>query len=257
MLAMPEDKNHPFSKCADDYYITPDPTKRNVCLPDHTGGIEFMPDFEEVTKNQAANFEQELLAGFKAIREYPKSVTFFGSARLNEDNEYYQHARELSHRICASGFAVITGGGPGIMEAANRGANETCGYSIGFNIVLPSEQTINKYVTHGVNFQFFSARKMALYYSAEAYLYYPGGYGTLDELFQLLTLIQTEKAPKTPIILVGSAYWNHVDSMIKETLLNEFKTISPEDPSLYSITDDIDEIMGVITRAPLRTDYSA
>lgn len=212
-------------------------------------------DSEKGLVEHAQHFEQELLDGLRAVHAYPKSVTFFGSARFTEDSADYQKARSLAARICKEGYAVITGGGGGIMEAGNRGTNEVCGYGIGFNIELPKEQTINKYVTHGVNFSFFAPRKIALFFSAEAYVFFPGGFGTLDELFQLLTLIQTNKAPQTPVILVGKTYWKAVDKLIKKTLLGKYKTISPQDRDIYQILDDEEKIMEIIKGAPLRTEY--
>ncbi len=210
---------------------------------------------EEMLCNRSKDFAEELLAGFKAIRQYPKSVTVFGSARTEPDTEHYDRARSVSGKICKEGFAIITGGGPGIMEAANRGSKEACGYSVGFNILLPNEQVINPYVTHGIDFEFFSSRKMALFFSAEAYLYFPGGFGTLDEFFQLVTLIQTKKAPTTPIILVGKDFWEPINETIKFTLRDKFKTISHADMNLYKITDDEDEILDIIRNAPLRGSY--
>ncbi len=195
------------------------------------------------------------MAGFTAIEHYPKTVTFFGSARTKPGAAFYELARDLAGEICKEGYAVVTGGGPGIMEAANRGTKETCGYAVGFNIELPTEQVINEYVTHGINFKFFSARKMAMFFSGEAFLFFPGGFGTLDELFQLLTLIQTHKAPNTPVILVGAEYWNNLDKFIKNTLLDEFETISKDDLNLYTISDDKEEIMNIIRNAPLRSAY--
>jgi uncharacterized protein (TIGR00730 family) len=210
---------------------------------------------EEMLRDKSEDCAEELLAGFKAISQYPKTATIFGSARTKEGELYYEKARTVAGKICQEGLAVVTGGGPGIMEAANRGSKETCGYSVGFNIVLPNEQVINPYVTHGVDFKFFSARKMAMFFSAEVYLYFPGGFGTLDEFFQLVTLIQTNKAPKTPIILVGKDYWGPLENVIEETLRDSFKTISPEDVNLYTITDDEDEILEIVRNAPERGKY--
>lgn len=198
---------------------------------------------------------EELLAGLDAIAEYPKTVTIFGSARLQDGSPYYEHARRLAGKIAKDGFAVLTGGGPGIMEAANRGATETVGYSIGFNINLPFEQVINPYVTHGLDFDFFSARKMAMFFSAEAYIYFPGGFGTFDEFFQLVTLIQTKKVPPTPVICYGKEFWQPLDTVIRTKLLEEFGTISPADRTIYTITDDDDEILRIVNSAPLRTEY--
>ncbi len=209
----------------------------------------------KMLKEKSEEVGEELLAGFEAINQYPKTVTIFGSARTPEGTKEYEDARRIAGKICKMGYSILTGGGPGIMEAANRGATETCGHSLGFNINLPFEQSINKYVTHGLDFDFFSPRKMAMFFSAEAYIYCPGGFGTLDELFQLLTLIQTKKAPKTPIILMGSEFWNPLQRFIDDTLSKEFKTISPDDMNLYTITDNDDEILEIIKNAPERGKY--
>lgn len=211
---------------------------------------------KDALEKNSEHCAEELLAGFEAISQYPKTVTVFGSARTKDGTKEYEDARRIAGKLCKEGYAILTGGGPGIMEAANRGATETCGYSLGFNINLPFEQTINQYVTHGLDFDFFSARKMAMYFSGEAYIYCPGGFGTLDELFQLLTLIQTKKAPKTPIILMGTAFWNPLQKFIDETLVKEFGTISPDDINLYTITDDDDEILSIINAAPQRAAHN-
>ncbi len=248
---------HSLGQYADAYKIKEHFDKKRVCKPE----VELVElhrldlHMEEMLQDRSEDCAEELLAGFKAISQYPKSVTVFGSARTKEGTEYYEKARSIAGKICKEDYAIITGGGPGIMEAANRGAKEECGHSIGFNIVLPSEQVINPYVTHGVDFKFFSARKMALYFSAEAYLYFPGGFGTLDEFFQLVTLIQTKKAPQTPIVLVGKDYWEPLNEFIKNTLRDEFGVISPEDMNLYHISDEEEEILNIVRNAPLRGSY--
>lgn len=202
---------------------------------------------------RAAHFEDEIIAGYEAVKKHGKTVTFFGSARFTEDNPHYKKAEELAELICQEGYTVITGGGGGIMEAGNRGAKNACECSVGFNIELPFEQALNEHVTHGVSFSFFASRKVAMYFSGEAYIFFPGGYGTLDEFFQILTLIQTHKRPMAPVICVGSSYWNNVDKMVKETLLEQDKTISPEDINLYTITDDNDEVLRIVKNAKNNT----
>ena len=248
--------NHPLGSQADLYKIERDDRKQS-CKPEaeYTELHRMDVSIKDMLEHKSEHLAEEMLAGFSAITHYPKTVTIFGSARTKEGVKEYQQAREIAGKIAKAGYAVLTGGGPGIMEAANRGATEAVGYSLGFNINLPFEQTINPYVTHGLDFDFFSARKMSMFFSAEAYLYFPGGFGTLDELFQVLTLIQTKKAPPTPIILVGEAYWRPLDSVIRNTLLEEFKTISPEDLNLYTITDDVSEILEIVESAPERGAY--
>jgi len=212
----------------------------------HSHGVCVEHPISNMLLEKAASFEDEIIAGYEAVQQYSKTITFFGSARFKEDNPHYQKARELASAVCKEGYTVITGGGGGIMEAGNRGSKETCGNSVGFNIELPQEQSLNPYVTHGVNFSFFAPRKISMYFSGEAFIFFAGGYGTLDEFFQILTLMQTHKAPIVPVICVGSDYWNNVDVLIKETLLKQENTILDDDLNLYTISDDIDEIIDII-----------
>ncbi len=161
---------------------------------------------KKTNQKRIKEITKEFCDGIQAVSLYPKSVTFFGSARLKPSNKYYKKAVYLAGKICKEGYAVITGGGPGIMEAGNRGTKESCGYGIGFNIELPFEQVLNPYITHGVDFHYFFTRKVAMTFSSEVYIYFPGGFGTMDELFEILTLKQTKKIPNVPIILVGKEY---------------------------------------------------
>jgi len=196
---------------------------------------------------------QEISDGLAFIRKYPKSVSIFGSAKLDKDNLYYEKARSLAKKIVQeTGYAVTSGGGPGIMEGANRGASEGGGDSLGLGIELPYEQRINPYVTDSFEFYYFFTRKVSLAFSAEAYIYFPGGLGTLDEFFEIVTLVQTGKIQKVPIILVGDEYWKPIDTLIREHLLEKFGTIDEEDVELYTITEDEDEIIKIIESAPLR-----
>lgn len=195
---------------------------------------------------------EELLAGLELIKNYPKSVTFFGSSRFTSDNKYFKLAFELSSRIARDlHYAVVSGGGPGIMEAANKGAFEAGGSSLGIVIKLP-QQDNNHYLNDLREFTFFFSRKVVLSFSAETYVFFPGGFGTLDELFELVTLVQTRKIPKVPIILVGSEYWNKLHEFIKETLFKEYSAIDEKDMSIYKIVDSVDEIIEIIKNAPLR-----
>jgi len=198
--------------------------------------------------------DEEFRNGLAHIKKYPKSVTFFGSARLNESNKYYKKAQSLARKISCEGYSVITGGGPGIMEAGNRGAYEaSCtGASIGYNIELPFEQNLNQFTDDHFSFYYFFSRKVAMTFSAEAYVYFPGGFGTMDELFEILTLVQTEKIEPVPIILVGNEFFGAMDDFIKTTLLETYKTIDAEDRNLYTITEDGDQILEIIRNAPMR-----
>lgn len=213
---------------------------------------------EDQTESQICVMNEEFRQGFDIVKKHKdgnKSVTFWGSARLPVDNEYYQKALRLSRRLAGElNCMVATGGGPGIMEAGNRGAYEMGKPSLGLTINLPMEQKTNQYVTEEIPFYFFFTRKVLLAYSAEAYLYFPGGYGTLDELFEILTLVQTKKLSKMPIILVGVEFWKPLDEFIKKSLLLDHETISQEDLDLYIITDDEDKIVEIVKNAPMRND---
>ncbi|MFT7557866.1 MAG: hypothetical protein ACI83D_000540 [Planctomycetota bacterium] len=205
------------------------------------------------THARIAVINDEIHMGICFVDSFDKSVTFFGSARFKEDNFHYQQAKNLAFRISKDlGFAIVSGGGPGIMEAANRGAYEAGGESLGLTIKLPSEQTTNPYVGRNIGFHYFFTRKVALTFSAEVYVYFPGGFGTLDELFEILTLVQTGKIEPVPIILVGRDFWGPLDYFIKQSLLDLHQTINPEDVNLYTITDDEEEMMSIIEKAPIR-----
>jgi len=205
----------------------------------------------EGVETQVCVAAEELRQGLDIISTIEKSVTFFGSARTPEDDEYYQKAQRLGKRVAELGYAVVTGGGPGIMEAANRGAIEVEGAkSIGMTITLPFEQKTSPYVTEEIPFYYFFTRKVGLTYSSEAYLGFPGGFGTMDEIFEVLTLIQTGKIENIPVILIGGKdFWQPLVDFIINILEKEFKTISPEDLNLYTITDDEDEIIDIIKKA--------
>lgn len=197
---------------------------------------------------------QEISGGLDFIKKYPRSVTFFGSARFKEGTKYYEKARSIARKIVEkTGHTIVTGGGPGIMEGGNRGAQEGGGNSLGLGIELPTEQRINPYVTDSVLFYYFFTRKVSLAFSAEAYLFFPGGFGTLDEFFEILTLVQTRKIEKVPIILVGKDYWEPINKLIKELLYDKFKTIDKEDLGLYTVTEDEDKIVEIVKNAPLRS----
>lgn len=184
----------------------------------------------------------EFVEGFTFLARIQNSVTFFGSARLGETHPYYQKARELGRRLAERGYTIVTGGGPGVMQAGNQGACDAKGESVGLNIQLPHEQRTNPYVRQSVTFHYFFSRKVMLDFSAEAYIFFPGGFGTLDEFFELVTLVQTGKVSRdTPIILIGSEYWSPLIAWFEATLLDGFKTISPQDVMLWRLTDDLDE----------------
>jgi uncharacterized protein (TIGR00730 family) len=182
---------------------------------------------------------EEFRAGFAAVDRIDRpAVSIFGSARLGEDSEPYRLAREAGRRFAEAGWAVITGGGPGVMEAANRGAKEGGGLSVGFNIELPHEQGSNPYLDISYTFKHFYARKVCFVKPAEGFVIFPGGFGTLDELFEALTLIQTGKARNFPVVLVDSDYWGGLLAWVRGELLAD-GTISPEDLDLLYVTDNL------------------
>jgi uncharacterized protein (TIGR00730 family) len=211
-----------------------------------------LAEISEATHKRLALISEEFKNGFDFINNYPRSVTFFGSARAKEDEVYYNKARDLAARIAAElHYSVMTGGGPGIMEAVNRGAYEAGGNSLGLTISLPKEQVDNSYLTDKEDFHYFFSRKVCLAFSAEAYVFFPGGFGTLDEFLEILTLVQTGKIPKAPIILVGTDFWTPLQNFFREILLKN-KKIDEEDLSLYTITENEDEIIKIIKSAPVR-----
>jgi uncharacterized protein (TIGR00730 family) len=191
-------------------------------------------DLEE----HAARIASEFLAGFQAVERIGRpGVTIFGSARVTEEHHAYRLAREAGRLFAEAGFAVVTGGGPGVMEAANRGAQEGGGLSVGFNIELPHEQRLNDFLDLGLTFKHLYARKTMLVKAAEGFVLCPGGFGTLDELFEALTLIQTGKVLHFPVVLIGREYWYGLLEWIEESTLAE-GMISPEDEELLFVTDD-------------------
>jgi uncharacterized protein (TIGR00730 family) len=189
----------------------------------------------------------EFIRGFRALHFVGPCVTVFGSARFREDNKYYELAREVGRRAAGLGVTVMTGGGPGIMEAANRGAKEAGGKSLGCNIVLPHEQKPNPYVDRFISFRYFFVRKVMLVKYSYAFVVLPGGYGTLDELFEALTLVQTKKILEFPVVLMGVDYWEPMLEFIKGTLLKN-GTIGEEDVGLLTVTDSPDVAVAAIMR---------
>ena len=187
----------------------------------------------------------EFVDGFDALAEVGPAVTVFGSARVPEGSPIYEQAREIGRRLAMDGWAVITGGGPGVMAAANRGCQEAGGLSIGCNIELPHEQSVNPYVDLAVEFRYFFARKTMFVKYADAFVIMPGGFGTLDELFEALTLIQTGKIRHFPVVLVGTAYWAGLVDWARETLIAD-GTVSEADLALLTLTDDPEEVCRVV-----------
>jgi uncharacterized protein (TIGR00730 family) len=204
-----------------------------------------LPEFLESDPWRVLRIQAEFVEGFDALAAVGPAVTIFGSARVRPPDPMYEAARRLAAAVARRGFAVITGGGPGIMEAANRGARDGGGLSVGCNIELPFEQSLNQYVDLGIEFHYFFVRKTMFVKYAEAFVIFPGGFGTLDELFESLTLIQTGKIVHFPVILFGSDYWAGLRQWIHDRVLAERK-VSPEDLDLMVVTDDIEEAAEVI-----------
>lgn len=214
-------------------------------------------------KSRMKRINRDFSRAFKLLQKHEDTVTFFGSARFDEKNPYYKQARTLAQRVSRDlQLTVVTGGGPGIMEAANRGAHEACklsdhitngdsqtlicGNSLAMTIELPKEQVSNPYVDRSADFYYFFSRKVGLSYAARAYVYFPGGFGTLDEFFEILTLKQTRKIPNIPIILCGKKFWLPLLEFIDKTVYEHARAINKHDMKLYYLTDDDDEILKII-----------
>ena len=190
----------------------------------------------------------EFVEGFEKLSNIGPCVSIFGSARTKPDNKYYKYAVEIAEKLTEKGYGIISGGGTGIMEAANKGAKNKKGASVGLNIDLPFEQTSNKYIDDDKNiyFNYFFVRKVMFVKYAQAFVVMPGGVGTLDELFEAITLIQTKKIQKIPIVLFGSDFWSGLLDWMKETLLEKEKTINKDDFNNFILVDDIDEAVDII-----------
>jgi len=190
----------------------------------------------------------EFVEGFDTLADLPPGVTIFGSARTSPEDPFYAAATETARLLARAGFAVITGGGPGIMEAANRGARAGEGASIGLNIELPFEQGTNPFVDTAINFRYFFVRKTMFVKYSVGFIVFPGGYGTLDEMFEALTLIQTGKIKHFPLVLFGRTYWSGLQAWLRETVLRE-KKMDPKDLEIFTLTDDPAEAVAAVTRA--------
>jgi uncharacterized protein (TIGR00730 family) len=194
---------------------------------------------------------REFIQGFRKLHFLGPCVTVFGSARFQEDHPYYQLARDMGAAIARAGFTVMTGGGPGIMEAANRGAKEAGGLSVGCNIELPQEQAPNPYLDHWVDFRYFFVRKVMLVKYSKAFVVMPGGFGTMDELFETLTLVQTKKIENFPVVVMGRAFWQNMLDFVQETMVNQ-GTISPPDIGHFLVTDSPEVAIEHIQKAARR-----
>lgn len=203
---------------------------------------------KQVSPVRISKIISEFISGFNFLNNYSKTVTFFGSARIKSSHRYYKEAVELSKKLSERGYTIITGGGPGIMEAANKGAYLSNGESLGMDIDLPEEQKINKYVKNFVSFRYFFVRKVMLTFAAEAYIFFPGGFGTLDEFFEIVTLVQTKKIKKIPIILLHKSYWEPLLDFIEKELYEKNKAISKNDLKIYYLADSAEEALKFLER---------
>jgi uncharacterized protein (TIGR00730 family) len=192
--------------------------------------------------------QAEFVEGFGMLAELPRAVTVFGSARTKRDHPEYQQGRELGAALAKAGFAVMTGGGPGTMEAVNRGCSDAGGLSVGLGIELPFEQGLNPWVDLGINFRYFFARKTMFVKYSQAFVCLPGGFGTLDELFEALTLVQTKKVTKFPVVLLGTAYWGGLYEWLDRSVRESGK-VGEKDLALLHLTDDIDDAVKVVNEA--------
>ena len=214
----------------------------DLTLEDITRAKNLMESLELADRERARAYATDLGRGLKIVRTFPQGVTVFGSARLKEDNKYCLAARNLGRALAENGHAVITGGGPGIMEAANRGAFEYGGRSIGLNITLSHEQRPNPYLTDMLQFEYFFARKVMLAMSAKVYVFFPGGFGTMDEFSETLILMQEGKMPKMPLFLFGKSFWKPLDRFYSSKM-QPLGLIAKSDQKIYKLTDDISDIV--------------
>jgi len=232
----------------------PLPDLPHVNLPAKDLGGDHEPhDFRSSMQWRVFRVMAEFVEGFEFLADLGRSVSIFGSTRDSQaTHKWYEEARKLGGMLAQDGFTVVTGGGPGIMQAANQGAAEANGQSIGINIQLPREQRINPYVNRAKGFHYFFTRKLMLTYSAQVYVYFPGGFGTIDELFEIMVLIQTKKiATHIPVVLVGREFWGPLDQWIRTTMLERDGAIDAEDMQIYTIADTAEEVMEIVrTSAP-------
>ncbi|MEK7602308.1 MAG: TIGR00730 family Rossman fold protein [Patescibacteria group bacterium] len=209
--------------------MVPDAPEPLVCKP------------QQIESWRIFKIMSEFVEGFELLKKYGLAATFFGTARETFEGHFYTDATELAGRLAKSGYAVFTGGNNGIMQAANKGAFEAGGASVGLNIRLGEDQNLNKYLTESVTFDHFFVRKVMLAFASEVYIYFPGGFGTLDEFTEILTLVQTKKIRKVPIVLYGKEYWDPLVTFFNQKLFKEHGAISEEDLKLFTVVDSVDE----------------
>ena len=220
-----------------------------LCNPSGVCEPEEKPSFTDEPQWRILRIMSEFIEGFEFLSKLKKEVTFFGSARAKPDTFAYTEARKLGKMLGKRGYTVVTGGGPGVMEAGNRGVKEGGGASIGLDIELPTKQRRNKYIENAIGFHYFFTRKVMLSASAQAYIFFPGGFGTLDEMFEMLTLIETKKIPQDiPLILVGKEYWGPLLRWITKEVLNKRKFVSPEEFKIMKLVSSAEEAFDIIEK---------
>ncbi len=226
--------------------------KKIICLPES----ELPPvkeDFRKTFQWRIFRIMAEFVEGFQFIADFKKSVAIFGSTRFSPKNPYYQEARKLAQLLAKAGYAVMTGGGPGIMEAANRGAFEVGGESVGINIQLPEGQSMNEYVKSPIGFHYFFTRKVMLSSACCGYVFFPGGFGTLDEFFEMVTLIQTRKLPQqVSVVAVGKEYWQPLFHWIENEVFKKQKAVRRKDLQIFHLVDSAEEAFAIIKKTPIR-----
>lgn len=206
-------------------------------------------DFRETFQWKVFKIMAEFIDGFHFLADLKKTITIFGSTSAPSESDYYKEARKLGKLLAKGGYTVITGGGPGVMEAGNRGAAEEGGESVGINIQLPEGQRMNEYVTKPIGFHYFFTRKVMLSCSSEAYVFFPGGFGTLDEFFEMVTLVQTKKLAKpVPIIAVGKDYWDPLFNWLKSEVYLKYKAVKKQDLEIFQIVDSAEEAFKIIKK---------
>ncbi|MFI6482664.1 TIGR00730 family Rossman fold protein [Nonomuraea sp. NPDC050663] len=226
---------------------------RGSLVPDSTHDQRLLDrqgpaDWVHMDPWRVLRIQAEFVEGFGQLAELPPAVSVFGSARTKPDSEDYKLARDLGEALARAGYAVITGGGPGVMEAGNKGAVDAGGISVGLGIELPFEQSMNEYVDLGIEFRYFFVRKTMFVKYSCGFIALPGGFGTLDELFEALTLVQTRKVTSFPVVLLGTSFWGGMVDWIKNSLLGTGK-IAEQDLDLFTVTDDVDEAVRIIVEA--------
>lgn len=220
----------------------------NVCIP-----TEEAPVFTESLQWRIFRIMAEFVEGFEFLSKLKREVSIFGSARAMTNDPYYQQARTLGALLAKKGYTMVTGGGPGIMEAANRGAFDAGGPSVGLNIQLPIEQRTNKYVRKGIGFHYFFTRKVMLSASAQAYVFFPGGFGTMDEMTEMVTLVQTGKIPKSvPVILYGREFWQPFLDWVKASMSKRHRFVEPEELEIIRLVDTPEEAVKIIEKTSER-----